>query len=116
MSIRSQVRESVLRAVSGPRGESPRGDRPDATSGQLIEAVRSVGETRFPDLRDYPAALGYLAEAYALNRNYPKAVEEVQRGLALTPQTKPAELPSKLRQWLEGSLAEYRAKAHPRET
>ena len=106
------------------------GDSADATPQQLIEAVRSVGETGVPSLRDYPAALrfalradqlaagknpaalGYLAEAYGLNKNYPKAVEAAQRALAVTPPTKPGEPPSRLRQWLQDELKEYQAKAH----
>ena len=106
------------------------GDSADATPQQLIEAVRSVGETGLPALRDYPsalrfalradqlaagknpAALGYLAEAYGLNKNYPKAVEAAQRALAVTPATKPGEPPSRLRQWLQDELKEYQAKAH----
>ncbi len=65
------------------------GEKPDATPGQLIEAVRSTAENALPSLRDYPAALrfalradrvaggkdpaalGYLAEAYALNKELP---------------------------------------------
>jgi tetratricopeptide (TPR) repeat protein len=105
------------------------GDSPDATPGQLMEAVRAVAETRIPALRDYPAALrfalradqraqgknpavlGYLAEAYALNNDYPKAVEAARRGLALVPPTKPGEPPSKLRRWLgDELLAQYQAK------
>ncbi len=105
------------------------GDSPGATPQQLIEAVRSVAETGVPSLRDYPAALrfavradqlasgknpgalGYLAEAYALNENYPKAVDAAQRGLAVTPPTKPGDPPSRLRQWLQDELKEYQAKA-----
>ncbi len=105
------------------------GDSPGATPGQLMESVRTVAETRLPDLRDYPAALrfalradgeaqgknpavlGYLAEAYALNNNYPKAVEAARRGLSLVPPTKPGEPPSKLRQWLQDELlAKYEAR------
>jgi eukaryotic-like serine/threonine-protein kinase len=105
------------------------GDSADATPQQLIEAVRSVAEIGVPSLRDYPAALrfalradqlasgknpaalGYLAEAYGLNKNYPKAVDAAQRALAVTPPTKPGEPPSRLRQWLEDELKEYQAKA-----
>lgn len=105
------------------------GDAPNATPQQLMEAVRSVAETEVTSLRDYPAALrfalradrlasgknpavlGYLAEAYGLNKNYPKAVDAVQRGLAVTPPTKPGEPTSRLRQWLEDELKEYQAKA-----
>ncbi len=104
------------------------GDSPDATPQQLIEAVKSTAETGVKALRDYPAALrfalraderangknpaalGYLAEAYALNNNYPKAIEAAQRGLAITPPTKPGEPPAKLRQWLEDELKEYQGK------
>lgn len=103
------------------------GDSADATPQQLIEAVRSVAETGVPSLRDYPAALrfalradqlaagknpaalGYLAEAYGLNKNYPKAVEAAQRALAVTPPTKPGEPTSRLRQWLQDELKEYQA-------
>jgi hypothetical protein len=56
-----------------------------------------------------PAALGYLAEAYGLNKNYPKAVEAAQRALAVTPPTKPGEPTSRLRQWLQDELKEYQA-------
>jgi tetratricopeptide (TPR) repeat protein len=105
------------------------GDSPDATPQQLIEAVRSAAETRVKSLRDYPAALrfalradqlakggnpgalGYLAEAYALNDNLPKASEAAQRGLAITPPAKPGESPSQLRKWLEDEVKEYQAKA-----
>jgi len=105
------------------------GDGPEATPQQLIEAVRSVAETQVPYLRDYPAALrfalradrlaagknagalGYLAEAYALNKDYPKAVDAAERGLAITPPTKPGEPISRLRQWLQDELKEYQAKA-----
>jgi eukaryotic-like serine/threonine-protein kinase len=106
------------------------GESRDATPQQLIEAVRSVAETGVPSLRDYPAALrfaqradelasgknpaalGYLAEAYALNKNYPKAADAAQRALDVTPPTKPGEPPSRLRQWLQDELMEYRAKGH----
>ena len=106
------------------------GDSPDATPQQLIEAVRSVAETQVQSLRDYPAALrfalradqlatgknpaalGYLAEAYGLNKNYPKAVDAAERALAVTPPTKPGDPPSRLRQWLQDELKEYQAKAH----
>jgi tetratricopeptide (TPR) repeat protein len=105
------------------------GDSADATPQQLIEAVRSLAETQVTALRDYhaalrfalradqlasgknPGALGYLAEAYALNQNYPKAVEAARRALAITPPTKPGEPPSRLRQWLQDELQEYQAKA-----
>lgn len=104
------------------------GASPDATPQQLIEAVRSVAETQVPSLRDYPAALrfalradqlasgknpaalGYLAEAYALNKDYPKAVDAAERALALTPPTKPGQSTSRLRQWLEDELKEYQTK------
>jgi tetratricopeptide (TPR) repeat protein len=100
------------------------GDSPDATPQQLIEAVKSVAETGVKSLRDYPAALrfalradelakgknpgalGYLAEAYALNNNFPKALEAAQHGLALTPES-----PTQLRKWLEDEVHEYAAKA-----
>jgi eukaryotic-like serine/threonine-protein kinase len=105
------------------------GDSPDATPAQLMEAVRALAETEVRELRDYPAALryalradqraagknpavlGYLAEAYGLNGNFAKALEAAQRGLAVTPSTKPGDPPSKLRQWLEDEAARYRAKA-----
>ena len=58
-----------------------------------------------------PAALGYLAEAYALNNDYPKAVEAAKRGLFLIPPAKTGEAPSKLRLWLQDELlAQYQAK------
>jgi eukaryotic-like serine/threonine-protein kinase len=97
------------------------GDSPDATPQQLMEAARSAAETGVKSLRDYPAALrfatradelakgknpgalGYLAEAYALNDNLPKAVEAAQRGLALIPDS-----PSQLRKWLEDEVKQYR--------
>jgi eukaryotic-like serine/threonine-protein kinase len=104
------------------------GDSADATPQQLIEAVRSVAETQLTSLRDYPAALrfalradqlaagknpaalGYLAEAYGLNKNYPKAVQAAGRALAITAPTKPGQPPSRLRQWLQDELTEYQAK------
>jgi tetratricopeptide (TPR) repeat protein len=100
------------------------GDSPDATPQQLIEVVKSVAETGVKSLRDYPAALrfalradelakgkspaasGYLAEAYALNNNFPKALEAAQHGLALTP-----DAPTQLRKWLEDEVQEYASKA-----
>jgi tetratricopeptide (TPR) repeat protein len=101
----------------------------DATPQQLIEAVKSTAETGVKSLRDYPAALrfalradelakgknpaalGYLAEAYALNNDFAKAIEAAQRGLALTPPAKPGESPSQLRKWLEDEVKQYQAKA-----
>ena len=106
------------------------GESPDATPGQLMEAVRSVAENAIPTLRDYgaalrlalradqratgknPAVLGYLAEAYALNQNYKEAAGAAQRGLALAPAPKPGEPASQLRQWLQQELTEYQSKAH----
>ncbi len=108
------------------------GDAPNATPGQLMECVRSLAEVGIPSLRDFPAALrialradrlaagknagvlGYLAESYALNKNFPQAAEAAERGLAVTAPTKPGEPPSQLRQWLEGEVKEYRAKAQAR--
>jgi eukaryotic-like serine/threonine-protein kinase len=105
------------------------GDSPDATPQQLIEAVRSLAETQVTALRDYqaalrfalradqlaagknPGALGYLAEAYALNKNYQQAVGAAERALAITPPTKPGDPPSRLRQWLQDELKEYQAKS-----
>lgn len=104
------------------------GDSPDATPQQLIEAVKSAAETGVKSLRDYPAALrfatradqlakgrnpaalGYLAEAYALNDDFPKAIAAAQRGLEITPPTKPGEPPSQLRKWLEDEVKEYQGK------
>jgi tetratricopeptide (TPR) repeat protein len=104
------------------------GDRPDVTPSQLIECIRGLAETGVPSLRDYPAALrfalradqlasgknpavlGYLAEAYDLNKNPSQALEAARRGLAATPPTKPGDPPSKLRQWLEDEVKEYQAK------
>jgi tetratricopeptide (TPR) repeat protein len=104
------------------------GDSPEATPQQLIEAVRSVAETQVQSLRDYPAALrfglradrlangknpgalGYLAEAYALNKDYQNAVEAAERALAIVPAPKPGEPVSRLRQWLQDELKEYQAK------
>ena len=101
------------------------GDSPDSTPGQLIEAVKSAAETGVKSLRDYPAALrfalradelskgknpaalGYLAEAYALNDNTPKAMEAAERGLALTPPTPAGAPPSQLRKWLEEEVKQY---------
>ncbi len=101
------------------------GDSADATPGQLIEAVKSLAENAVQSLRDYPralrlalradqlaqgknpGALGYVAEAYALNNNYPKAREAAQRGLAALPPTRPGESPSQLRKWLEDEMQEY---------
>ena len=106
------------------------GDRSDATPAQLMECVRSLAENKIPSLRDYPTALrfaeradqlsggknpavlGYLAEAYGVNQNFPKAMQAAQSGLAATPPTKPGEPTSRLRQWLQDELKEYRAKAH----
>jgi hypothetical protein len=59
-----------------------------------------------------PAALGYLAESYGLNKDYRKAVDAAERALAVTPPTKPGDPPSRLRQWLQDELKEYQAKAH----
>lgn len=105
------------------------GERSDATPSQLMECVRSLAENGVPALRDYPTALrfavradqlaegknpgvlGYLAEAYALNKNYPKAAESAERGLAAMTPAKPGEPPSRLRGWLEQEIQEYRAKA-----
>ncbi len=104
------------------------GESPNATAPQLIEAVRSVAETGVTALRDYstalrfalradqlaagknPVALGYLAEAYALNDDYPKAIDAAERGLAVAPRSSQGESP--LRQWLKGELTEYQKKAH----
>ncbi|MGD0363980.1 MAG: protein kinase [Bryobacteraceae bacterium] len=104
------------------------GDSPDATPQQLIEAVKSAAETGVKSLRDYPAALrfalradeaakgknpaalGYLAEAYSLNNDTPKALDAAQRALALMPPTKPGDSPSQLRNWLEAEVKEYQAK------
>ena len=104
------------------------GNSPEATPQQLIEAVRSVAETQAPSLRDYPAALrfalradrlangknpgalGYLAEAYALNKDYQNAVEAAERALTIVPPPKPGEPVSRLRQWLQDELKEYQAK------
>jgi tetratricopeptide (TPR) repeat protein len=95
----------------------------------LIEAVRSVAETGIESLRDYPAALryalkadelakgknpaalGYLAEAYALNGDFPKAVAAAKRGLAVTPPPKAGDASSQLYKWLQGQVAEYEGKA-----
>jgi eukaryotic-like serine/threonine-protein kinase len=105
------------------------GERADATPAQLMECVRALAECGVESLRDYPAALkfalraaqladgknpavlGYLAEAYALNKDYPKAVQSAGRALAVTPVTKPGEPPSRLRQWLQDELKEYQSKA-----
>ena len=105
------------------------GERPDATPSQLMECVRSLAEIGVPALRDYPAALrfaqranqlaegknpgvlGYLAEAYALNKNYSKAAESAERGLGDMGPTKPGEPPSRLRGWLRQEAGEYKAKA-----
>jgi tetratricopeptide (TPR) repeat protein len=105
------------------------GESPDATPGQLIEAVRSVAETGIESLRDYPAALrfalhadelakgknpaalGYLAEAYALNDKFPEAAEAARKGVALTPAPKPGEAASQLYSWLQGEVKEYEGKA-----
>jgi hypothetical protein len=106
------------------------GDRSDATPAQLMECVRSLAENEIPALRDYPTALrfalraeqlssgknpavlGYLAEAYGYKQNYPKAVEAAERGLSVTPATKPGDPPSRLRNWLQDELKEYQAKLH----
>ena len=105
------------------------GDRPDATPSQLIECIRSLAETGVPALRDYPTALrfalradrlaagksapvlGYLAESYALNRKFPEALQAAKRGLSVTPEPRPGEAPSQLRQWIESEVKEYQAKA-----
>jgi tetratricopeptide (TPR) repeat protein len=105
------------------------GDSADSTPQQLIEAVRSLAETQVTSLRDYaaalrfalradqlaagknPAALGYLAEAYGLNKNYAQAADAAQRALAITPPTKPGKPQSRLRQWLQDEFKEYQAKA-----
>jgi tetratricopeptide (TPR) repeat protein len=102
------------------------GDSPEASPQQLIEAVRSVGETEFKPLRDTsaalrfalraealskgknPAVLGYLAEAYELNGRYDEATDAAKRGLA---SIRPREGPSKLRTWLEEQVTNDEAKA-----
>jgi tetratricopeptide (TPR) repeat protein len=108
------------------------GESPNATVPQLMEAARWLSETGVKSLRDYPAALGYalradqlaqgknpaalgyVAEAYALNGDKAKAIAAAQRGLALVPPTKPAESPSQLRKWLEDEVKEYQAPPKPK--
>jgi eukaryotic-like serine/threonine-protein kinase len=105
------------------------GDRPDTTPSILMECVRSLTETGIPSLRDYPTALrfalradklasgknpavlGYLAEAYGLNKYFLQALDAASKGLAETPAPKAGEKPSQLRQWLEDEVKEYRGKA-----
>ena len=90
--------------------------------------MKSAAETGVKSLRDYPAALrfalradeqakgknpaalGYLAEAYSLNNDTPKALDAAQRALSLMPPTKPGDSPSQLRKWLEDEVKEYQAK------
>ena len=90
--------------------------------------MRSTAETAVVELRDYPAALrfalradeaaggkspaalGFLAEASALNKNYRQAAEAAKRGLVFAQNPRPGE-PSQLRHWLEDQLTEYQSKA-----
>lgn len=103
------------------------GEDPSATPQQLLSAIRSVAECGVESLRDYsaalrfslradqaahgkdPAILGYLAESYALNHDFSKAVAAAQRGLQATP-SKPGEPPTRLQQWLTQEVADYKAK------
>jgi tetratricopeptide (TPR) repeat protein len=105
------------------------GDRSDATPTQLMECIRSLAETGIPSLRDYPTALrfalradqlasgknpavlGFLAEAYGLNKNFPQALDAARRGLSTMPEIKPGDKPSQLRQWLEDEVKEYQGKS-----
>jgi hypothetical protein len=57
-----------------------------------------------------PAAVGYLAEAFALDKHFPSAARAAKRALAITPQPKPGEPASQLRKLLQGEPAEYEAK------
>jgi serine/threonine protein kinase len=102
------------------------GDTPSATVPQLMEAVRSVGETEVKPLRDCPAALrfalradalskgknpavlGYLAQAYEMNGKYAEATDAAKRGLASIPT---GDAPSKLRTWLQEEFTKNEAKA-----
>jgi serine/threonine protein kinase len=104
-------------------------ESPGANTQQLMEAIKVTAETEVESLRDYPAALrfalradqlasgknpaicGFLAEAYALNGHYSKAVVAAQRGIAATPPTRPGRKPSRLLQWLEDEKREYQQKA-----
>jgi tetratricopeptide (TPR) repeat protein len=104
------------------------GDSPDATPQQLISAIRSLAECGIESLRDYPAALryalranelaqgkdpaalGFLAEVYGLQRDFPKAIEAAERGLAATP-SKPGDPPTRLQKWLRDQISEYKAKS-----
>ena len=106
------------------------GQNPAVTPGELMEAIRSTAENAVRSLRDYqaalrfalhadqlangkdPAILGYLAESYALNKNYRQAADAARRGLAQVPPPKPGQPASQLRQWLESESSEYQAKAH----
>jgi len=55
-------------------------------------------------------AHGYILKS-DLTDSLPKAVEAVERALAIVPPPKPGEPVSRLRQWLQDEWKEYRAKA-----
>ena len=94
-------------------------ERPGATAQYLREASIALMVSPILSLRDYPRALryaqradelsngkeptaiAYLAMAYANNGDGQKALEAVERGLAIVPAAKAGEKPSDARQNLE---------------
>ncbi len=94
-------------------------DQPDAAAQNLSEAAIVLMATPIAALRDYRRALGYaqraydlsggkepgaivyLAQAYANNGEASKALETVERGLALVPPPPPGAQPSEVRKTLE---------------
>ncbi len=101
------------------------GDDPAATPQQLLSARcrREAESLRWAALRfalradqlasdKDPAALGYLAEAYSLNRDFPKAVDAATRGPP-SPRPIPAILPRDCSNKLQQEVASYKAGRPP---
>ncbi len=101
-------------------------DRPNATAQYLDEASIALMVTPVMSLRDYPralryaqqadeishgreaTALAYLAMAYANVGEAEKALDTVQRGLAMVPAPPPGQKPSQARENLENELRDIR--------
>jgi len=101
-------------------------DQPGATAQYLREASIALMVTPIPALRDYPRALryalradelsngkeptavAYLAMAYANTGDAPKALETVERGLAIVPAAAPGQNPSEARLNLENELRDIK--------